>query len=138
MMKTSIGNIVLFVISTWFAIFLFMFTVFFRLLITADIPIAYSEGEAKFYIVLLVLTTLMLLSMIVFSKNYVKLVTFTIGTLMLLFLASVMRTYYTLDAEYIDVLTLWSFSVVFMVLTALGVVLMLRGRNLRITYRAVH
>lgn len=130
MMKTSIGNIVLFVISTWFAIFLFMFTVFFRLLITADIPIAYSEGEAKFYIVLLVLTTLMLLSMIVFSKNYMKPVTLTIGTIMLLFLVSVIRTYYTVDAEYIDVLIEWSFFVVFIVPTALGVVLMRRKKNL--------
>lgn len=130
MMKTSIGNIVLFVISTWFAIFLFMFTVFFRLLITADIPIAYSEGEAKFYIVLLVLTTLMLLSMIVFSKNYIKPVTLTIGTIMLLFLVSVIRTYYTVDAEYIDVLIEWSFFVVFIVPTALGVVLMRRKKNL--------
>lgn len=107
-----------------------MFTVFFRLLITADIPIAYSEGEAKFYIVLLVLTTLMLLSMIVFSKNYVKPVTLTIGTIMLLFLVSVIRTYYTVDAEYIDVLIEWSFFVVFIVPTALGVVLMRRKRNL--------
>ncbi|MDW0113171.1 hypothetical protein QT711_08225 [Sporosarcina saromensis] len=133
MMKTSIGNIVLFVISTWFAIFLFMFTVFFRLLITADIPIAYSEGEAKFYIVLLVLTTLMLLSMIVFSKNSIKPVTLTIGTIMLLFLVSVIRTYYTVDAEYIDVLIEWSFFVVFIVPTALGVVLMRRKRNLSTT-----
>ncbi|MHC8514996.1 hypothetical protein [Sporosarcina sp. ITBMC105] len=130
MMKTSIGNIVLFVISAWFAIFLFMFTVFFRLLITADIPIAYSEGEAKFYIVLLVLTTLMLLSMIVFSKNSIKPVTLTIGTIMLLFLVSVIRTYYTVDAEYIDVLIEWSFFVVFIVPTALGVVLMRRKKNL--------
>lgn len=130
MMKTSIVNSVLFVISTWFAIFLFMFTVFFRLLITADIPIAYSEGEAKFYIVLLVLTTLMLLSMIVFSKNYIKPVTLTIGTIMLLFLVSVIRTYYTVDAEYIDVLIEWSFFVVFIVPTALGVVLMRRRKNL--------
>lgn len=130
MVKTSIVNSVLFVISTWFAIFLFMFTVFFRLLITADIPIAYSEGEAKFYIVLLVLTTLMLLSMIVFSKNYIKPVTLTIGTIMLLFLVSVIRTYYTVDAEYIDVLTVWSSFVVFIVPTALGVVLMRRRKNL--------
>lgn len=133
MMNTSIGNMVGFVISTWFALFLFVITAFFRLLITADIPIHYSEGEAKSYIVLLILMTFMLTTMIIFSKNYIKPVTLTIGTLMILFLASVMRTYYTVDAEYIDVLTVWSLFVVFMVPTALGVVLMIRRRNLKTT-----
>ena len=129
-MNSSIWNLVLFAISTLFSIFLFIITISFRLLITADIPISYSSGEAKFFIVLLTLTTFTLILMIIFSKNFILPVTLILGAIMLLFLVNVMRSYYYFGFENIDVLTTWSMYVVFMVPTILGIAIMIKRRRL--------